>query len=420
MPAVHIIGAGLAGLAAGVKLAEAGHPVTLHEAAAHAGGRCRSYFDTKLGIPIDNGNHLLLSGNECAMDYIDLVGSRNSFITAEGARFPFLDVHSGESWVVDISKGRFPSWIFLQKRRVPGTAPWDYFRALRLYFAGKNATMADCFPEGGALHERFWKPMTLAAINAPMDEAAAALMIPVLQETFAKGASACRPMIAKAGLSESLVTPGIAFLKAKGGGIRFNHRLTGLEFAGVSAFSLWFGDEKMELQPGDQLIIATPPGITADLLPGTPTPVGSYPIVNAHFLLDQPPPKRPDAPLLGLIGSPAHWLFFRDRIVSVTVSAAKDMAQWSADDIAERLWQDVSLAIGLEKTPLPLVRIVKEKRATFAQTPDELRRRPGPKTMYDNIVLAGDWTDTGLPATIEGAIRSGFRAAEITVRALAG
>ncbi|HEY9536992.1 MAG TPA: FAD-dependent oxidoreductase, partial [Kiloniellaceae bacterium] len=123
----------------------------------------------------------------------------------------------------------------------------------------------------------------------------------------------------------------------------------------------------------------------------------------------------PDLPLLGLVGGAADWLFLRDDIVSLTVSAAGDLAERPAEEIATLMWRDTARALGLDPTPgasdQPVVRIVKEKRATLAQTPAALRLRPGVRTRWSNLALAGDWIDTGYPATIESAVRSGAAAA---------
>jgi hypothetical protein len=120
-----------------------------------------------------------------------------------------------------------------------------------------------------------------------------------------------------------------------------------------------------------------------------------------------------DLPFLGLVGSWADWLFLRGDVVSLTVSAARALAGESSDAIGARLWRDTARALGLPPEPRPPLRVIKERRATFAQTPAALARRPPAKTRWRNLLLAGDWTDTGYPATIESAVRSGRAAARL-------
>src|SRR3954454_22225549 len=120
--AVHVIGAGLAGLAASVRLGQVGHKVILYEAAGQAGGRCRSYFDETLGCRIDNGNHLLVSGNAAAMAYVAEIGAAATFEAKDRAEFAFFDCGNGERWSVQPTEGRVPWWLFLDHRRVAGTS----------------------------------------------------------------------------------------------------------------------------------------------------------------------------------------------------------------------------------------------------------------------------------------------------------
>jgi len=115
--------------------------------------------------------------------------------------------------------------------------------------------------------------------------------------------------------------------------------------------------------------------------------------------------------MLGLVNATAEWIFtFPDRI-SVTVSAADEIVDLDREELARRLYKDVAKALGLPGE-LPVWQIVKEKRATFAATPEQNVLRPGAQTQWKNLLLAGDWTKTGLPATIEGALRSGQHAAQ--------
>jgi hydroxysqualene dehydroxylase len=122
---VHIVGAGLAGLSAAVRLAEAGQPVALYEAAKVAGGRCRTFADPRLGRDVDNGNHLLLSGNASARAYLRLIGAADAMRTGEAA-FPFMDLATGARWRIVLGDGRVPWWIADRRRRVPGTGLPDY------------------------------------------------------------------------------------------------------------------------------------------------------------------------------------------------------------------------------------------------------------------------------------------------------
>ena len=128
----HIVGAGLAGLAASVELAMAGRRVRLYEATGHAGGRCRSYFDAELGCRIDNGNHLLLSGNRFARRYLEWIGGGDTIDGPDDAVFPFIDMATQQRWVVRPNRGRFPWWIFQRGRRVPNTNALDYLAPLGL------------------------------------------------------------------------------------------------------------------------------------------------------------------------------------------------------------------------------------------------------------------------------------------------
>src|SRR5215475_3899267 len=119
---VHVIGAGLAGLSSAVKLAGQGARVNVLEAAGHAGGRCRSYFDATLNQVIDNGNHLLLSGNHATRDYLRSIGAEDRLAGPEQASFAFADLRDGKRWVLSLNDGRVPLWMFDGKRRAPGTS----------------------------------------------------------------------------------------------------------------------------------------------------------------------------------------------------------------------------------------------------------------------------------------------------------
>jgi squalene-associated FAD-dependent desaturase len=405
---VHVVGAGLAGLAAAVVLTDAGHSVILYEAAPHAGGRCRSYFDAELGCRIDNGNHLLLAGNQAALDYLNRIGARGSLEGPSGAVFPFVDAATGEHWTVQPNSGAFPWWVLSSKRRVPQTRARDYLAALKLRRADPSATIAAVLDPRQRLFRRLWEPLAVAGLNTGAEQGSATLFWRMLAETLGRGGAACRPLLPRVGLSESFVEPALARLRAKGAEIRFGARLRALIFGPDRVSDIVFEAASIVLDRADTVILAVPAAIAARLVPGLIVPDRHSPIVNAHFRCTPPA----DAPFfVGVIGGAAEWIFRKREVLSVTVSAADRFVERAGPELCDLFWRDVAVAYRLPAHPVPAARIVKERRATFLASPEQLKRRPQQKTAWRNLLLAGDYVDTGLPATIEGAIRSGFAAA---------
>jgi squalene-associated FAD-dependent desaturase len=404
----RVIGAGLAGLSAAVRLAAAGNRVALYEATSQAGGRCRSYHDPALDLVIDNGNHLVLSGNRAVLSYLETIGARDSLVGPEEATFPFFDLATGERWTLRPNSGRFPWWIFVAARRVPGTRPLDYLSLLPLLRAGREKTIGDVLECSGPLYERLTRPLLLAALNTEPREGSAALAAAVIRETLAAGGRSYRPLIARDGLSTAFVEPALRFIGANGGDVSLGRRLRALSVAGERITTLDFGEIALPLAGDDSVILAVPPVVAAALVPGLTVPTEFRAIVNAHFRLE-PPPGVPA--MTGVINGTVEWLFaFPDRL-STTISGADRLLDVPREELAALIWREVAAIAGIE-APLPPWQIVRERRATFAALPGEDAKRPGVHTSWKNLFLAGDWTATGLPATIEGAIRSGNRAAE--------
>ncbi len=408
---VHVIGAGLAGLAAAVKLVGSGARVVVHEAAGQAGGRCRSYHDPALDMVIDNGNHLLLSGNHAARDYLQAIGAGDKLVGPPFASFPFVDLSSNERWTIEIGEGRLPTWIFDPRRRVPGTRLGDYLMLARLLWPGAGKSIREVVACKGLLYERLMRPLLLAALNTEPPEASAALAAAVLRETLAVGGRACRPLIARDGLGAAFVDPALAFLKARGVAVLFGHRLRSFGFESRKVARLQFGEDSISLSPDDAVILAVPPVVAVSIVPELQAPSEFRAIVNAHFRV-APPVGTP--PIIGVINGTTEWIFAYPDRLSVTISGADRLVDQPREDLARTIWREVAQACGLDTgAPPPLGQIVRERRATFAAVPEEEEKRPKAQTNWRNLLLAGDWTATGLPATIEGAIRSGNRAAEL-------
>lgn len=406
---VHVIGAGLAGLAAATALAQAGVRVSVHEAGPAAGGRARSYFDRELGVTIDNGNHLLLSGNREAMAYLARIGARDPLSGPAVPRFPFFERTTGRRWVVAPNAGRVPWWVLAPGRNVPGARLSEYRALRRLMTAPPGATVASVL-DAGALSRRLLEPLAIAALNTMPEDAEARLLGAVVAQTLARGGAACRPLVARVGLSESFVHPAEEFLAARGAVLHTGARLAAISVEGERVASLRFVTGEVALGPADSVVLAVTAPVAADLLPGLTAPDAFEAIINLHYRATAELPGG--AGFIGLIGATAEWLFARPEVLSVTISAANRFAEREPEELARTVWDDVAAAAGIA-SPMPAWRLVRERRATFAATPAQNARRPGPVTAFANLVLAGDWTATGLPATIEGAISSGDRAASL-------
>src|SRR6266851_3170355 len=296
---VHIIGAGISGLSAAVRLANANFKVHVHEATQQAGGRCRSYFDAATNLTIDNGNHLLLSGNRHALAYARSIGTEAGLVGPKRAQFPFADISTGQRWQLDLGDGRLPLWVLDEARRVPDTGLRDYLALMPLIWAGTDKLVGNAIPCEGTLYQRLVQPLLLAALNVDPPEGSAGLAGAVVRETLLAGGQACRPLIAREGLSAVLVEPAIELLQDKGASIQFGHELREFAMSANRVGELKFGDDTIAVGPDDAVVMAVPPRPAASLLPGLKTPSKFRAIVNAHFRF-HPPKDMP--PILGVVG----------------------------------------------------------------------------------------------------------------------
>ena len=407
MRRAHVVGAGLAGLSAAIALVRAGYEVRLSEAAAHAGGRCRSYHDPRLGLTIDNGNHLVLSGNRAVADYLQTIGAGAHLAGPDEARFDFADLRDGRRWTIHLNNGPLPWWIGAAARRAPATSLCDHLAIARLLRARRDARVEDVIPTSGELWRRMIEPLLVSALNTSAAGASASLAGAVLRETLVRGGRASRPLVATSTLSAAFVEPAVSWVRRHGARVEFGRRLKRVAFAAGAVSGLGFSDREESVAADEPVVLAVPAWTARELVPGLTVPDRQSVIVNAHFAL----PRRPgDARILGVVGGLSHWIFaFPDRY-SVTISAADALGERDREELARLIWREVSVLHGLS-SELPPWQIVREQRATFAATPQQDALRPPARTAWRNLALAGDWVQTGLPATIESAIRSGRTAA---------
>ncbi|WP_322095361.1 hydroxysqualene dehydroxylase HpnE [Paraburkholderia bannensis] len=409
---VHVIGAGLAGLAAAVRLQRRGVQIALHEAAGQAGGRCRSYYDRTLAATLDTGNHVVLSGHGETLDYARAIGAADAFSGPDEPGFAFMDLAARSRWSVRFSRSRLPWWIADANARVPDTRLLDYLNVLPLLFAKPGRTVAQTMPCVGPLWERLLRPLYLCALNIEPHEASAELAGAMLREALSIGGEAFRPLTARNGLSSAFIDPALRMLQHGGAAIRLDSPLRGIAYDDATrrAVSLDFDSGRVLLGADEAVVLAVPSAAAESLVPELQAPQQHTAIITLHYAVEPPPGLA--TPMV-LVNGTAGWLNAAAGRLSATIHDAGTLLRLANDELARRVWADVAAAASLPVEPLPAWQIASDAQAVFAATPQEELRRPSARTRWNNLTLAGDWTATGLPASIEGAIRSGRKAADL-------
>ncbi|MGN0905086.1 MAG: FAD-dependent oxidoreductase [Alphaproteobacteria bacterium] len=358
---VHIIGAGMAGLSAAFALTRKGIPAVVYDAGAHAGGRCYSFYDKTLDAVLDNGTHLMLGANRALLDMLKECSPVPALAAVEHD-FLFYRVPAHSFFRLDLKR--------------PLTA------LMRL-------------PE-------IYRLLTESVMNTPAGEADALMLFKTAVKCF--GSEKGRVYLAAPSLKAAVVDPVVSFLQNAGVPFRYHQKLRH-----IREDRLVFVQGEVPLPEGDKVILSVPPMNLSRILVGAPE-LPTRTILNIHYKSEaQLPDGRRFA---GLIGGSAHWVFVRDGVVSVTVSAADTLLDRHAPEIlAGRIWHEIEPLLS-ENSRLPPHRILIDRRATLSQSRRVNAARLSADIGSSSVFLAGDGTATGLPCTIEGAVRSGSEAAE--------
>ena len=356
----------------------------VHEATQQAGGRCRSYFDAATNLTIDNGNHLLLSGNRHALAYAQSIGTEAGLVGPKRAQFPFVDIATGQRWQLDLGDSRLPLWVFDEARRVPDTKLRDYLALAPLIWAGTDKLVGNAIPCEGTLYQRLVQPLLLAALNVDPPEGSAGLAGAIVRETLLAGGQACRPLIARDGLSAVLVEPAIKLLQDKGASIQFGHELREFVMIGRQ------GRRTEIRRRHDRARSRRRRGARGAAASGSLAAAGPEDAVEIPRHRQRAFPLRSAAgmrrPILGVVGGLVEWLFAFPQRLSVTISNGDRLVDMPREELALAIWRDVCKAAGLQgELPLPPWQIVRERRATFEATPEQNALRPGPVTLQKPV-----------------------------------
>jgi len=447
MKRVGIIGGGFAGLAAGVSLSSQGFRVTVIEARPHLGGRAYSFRDDKTGAILDNGQHAMMGCYTHTLAFLRQIGAERKLTRQRGLKVALAHSRLGSG---SIRCPSLPSPFHaiagilrygLLARAERWSALWAGLRLMWMrrrhdprlaQFTVEQLLIALGQSEQSRLS--FWHPVALATLNESPERAAGSLFAEVLSRAFFASRFDSQFVLPNVGLSELYTDDAQRFIELHGGTVELK--------APVAALLLSDGRVAgVRLRSGhsiqvDACISAVPPRALTSLLPPElrahpgMEQLGAFepsPIVSVHLWFDRPL-LRED--FLGLLGTTTHWLFNRTKLtaepgangnqcLTAVISAGRQVIEWSAARITDTVVADIRSVLPAARQARMLRSVVvKEKQATISPTPASERLRPGPETGIDNYFLAGDWTNTGLPPTIESAVASGERAAALVAERL--
>jgi squalene-associated FAD-dependent desaturase len=446
MAAAHdviIIGGGFAGLSAGVALAEKGFRVAVLESKPALGGRAYSFADSESGDLVDNGQHVLMGCYTEALDFLARIGAAGDLVFHQDLEIEMLD-RGGAGATLRTARLPGPfhmSTGLLQYRHLTIGQRFRVLtgglkllamqrRDLSMLQKMTVAQLMDALGQGDRAREAFWYPLSIATLNDEPEVSSAALLAEVLKRGFFSKRSDSAFVYSRVGLSELYCTRAAAYIERRGGSVTTHSVVDSIEIENGNA-------ARVKLRDGSRLgaaniICAVPSRQVARLLPSALrgdrvfAPIAelqSSPIICVHAWFDR---DITDAAFVGFIGTTTQWLFNKRRIfelhgerhpgyLSFVISGARKLVDRSNEELLEIVRNDLTAMIP-SSSQAKLVRalVLKEKHATMAPSPDTFRLRPTTRTPIANLFLAGDWVQTGLPATIESAVISG-RAAAITI-----
>ncbi len=446
MAHVVVIGGGFAGLSAAVALAARGTRVTVLEARPRLGGRASSFRDAGTGAVVDNGQHALMGCYRRTLAFLDRIGAGHKVWRQANLHVDLVHPRLGAGAIA------CPAWPsplhlaggLLRYRLLSRGERLGALRAgltLMLMRRRRDAVLATSTVDevlvrlGQSAHARasFWNPVAVATLNETPARAAAAPFVEVLARAFFRSRADSQFVLPKVGLGDLYTDDARRFVVRRGGRVWIHPLAAALDVAAGAIRGVILRDGRR--LDADACVAAVPPAALEPLLPAAlraTAPLaglrglGASPIVSTHLWFDRPVLH---GDFVGLLGTTTQWVFNRSRLlgetgagqcVSAVISAGRDVVGWDSEQVTRTVVRDLRALIPAATTArLDHAVVVKEKQATMSSTPAAERLRPSPLTPLRGFILAGDWTATGLPPTIESAVESGERAAALVEAALA-
>ena len=431
---VIVIGGGFAGLTAAAYLSNSNHKVELIEASPKLGGRAYSFKDDLTGSLVDNGQHILMGCYKETLKFLRLIGADKNFFFQERLKINFLN-KQGRLFKLEATQLFYPLNLLFGLLNFEALSFIDRLRLLKfflkLYFYSdeelKRLTVYQWLLLEGQneeIRKAFWDFLAIGALNTNTKKASAKVFADILKEIFFKGNEAATIVLPANGLTESYCSEAQSFIEKKGGTVNLSERVIGCEilhdeitkiitskrtltdFNYVISSVTWFALNKLEtFDVRVQETTSKPRRFLSDINLNFEHSA----ILTIHIWLNE---NRLQENFYGLIGSPVHWIFNHKDYITLVSSDANDLIDKTKEELFEMAAVELKKYAGIEKEEIKSYRVIKEKRATFVPNNETIDKRPSTKTKIKNLFLAGDWVNTGLPSTVESAVKSGRMAAE--------
>jgi hydroxysqualene dehydroxylase len=421
---VIVIGGGFAGLSAAAYLTKNKFKVTLLEASPKLGGRAYSFIDKETENIIDNGQHILMGCYNFTLDFLSLIDATSNFnfqkrlevnFVKEGFRvLPLNSFPSIYPFNLLIGLLRFRAISFSNRLSL-----LKVFFKLPFYSQNKFSKInikqwLDREGQSQEVQDAFWRILAVGAFNTSIEKASAKIFIDIIRQIFLTGNKASIILLPKYGLSESYCNNAQEFIRRNGGEIILSEPVEKIIISNDIVTEL-HSSGKVFLD-FDFVVSAIPSFALTRIIDDETnfiSPDFKYsPILNVHIWLKEN--KIPEG-FFGLINSPLHWVFNKGTHLNVVISDGEALASKSDDDLMAIVKVELEKFLLMKPENLLSYKIIKEKRATFIPSSDILEKRPTQQTNIKNLILAGDWVDTGLPSTIESAVKSGKIASDLVM-----
>ncbi len=427
MKKVAVIGGGLSGLTSAVYLADQNFLVHLYEASPKLGGRTSSFFFNQTGQLTDNGQHLIMGCYDFALDYINKINALETLFIQDSLSINFVERNNVE-YKLDASSGIYPVNILLALTKYKALNWIERLRIIKLIsklFFYPTFLLDDYSVKEWLIKEKqserslkvLWEIIAVGALNSCIEKSSARIFADILKQIFLRNNKSTVIIFPKQNLYESFCHPAEDFIKRKNGQIFLSSRINEIMIENGEAKSIRTQSQVLDY---DFIISAVPFDtfpkiISSEHINKFNLPDLKFsPILNVHLWLDK---NIFVEKFYGLINSDVHWIFNHGSYISITISDAQKWMEMDNSIIVKKISNIIKEFFpSFDSNSIKYSKVIKEKKATFIPDKDSLKKRPLSKTRIRNLFLAGDWTNTQLPATIEGAIKSGKTAADQIIR----